>query len=255
MKKIILLFAFLTAVASCKNTEKKEPEKQLTAGEIIDKSIAVSGGGSFAKTRISFDFRGVTYISEGNSWRNHMERIKTDSVNTTRDVLHNGDFTRYVNEKLTKVADSMTSRYANSINSVHYFAYLPYGLNSKAVNAALLDEATVKEKDYYKIKVTFDQEGGGDDFEDVYLYWIDKTSFTMDYLAYEFHVNGGGMRFREAYNIRTVGGIRFADYNNFKPSDEATTLYDLDSLFGEDKLELLSKIELENISATPCDTC
>lgn len=255
MKKIILVVAFLTAVASCKKTEKKEPEKQLTAGEIIDKSIAVSGGKYFPEKQISFDFRGTTYISEGNSWRNRMERIKTDSVNTTRDVLYNAAFTRYINGELTKVPDSMTSRYSNSINSVHYFAYLPYGLNSKAVNAALLDEATVKEKDYYKIKVTFDQEGGGDDFEDVYLYWIDKTSFTMDYLAYEFHVNGGGMRFREAYNIRTVSGIRFADYNNFKPLDKETTLYDLDSLFGEDKLELLSKIELENVEVAPCKNC
>ena len=255
MKKIVLVLVFLISIVSCKQTEKKAAEKQFSAQEIIDKSINVSGGDAFNKTRISFDFRGTTYISEGRNWRSHLERIKTDSVNTIRDVIDNNKFSRYINGEHTKVADSMASRYSNSVNSVHYFAYLPYGLNSKAVNKQLLEEVNIKEKEYYKIKVTFDQEGGGDDFEDVYLYWFNKETFTVDYLAYEFHVNGGGMRFREAYNVRTIGGIRFVDYHNLKPENTEASLYELDSLFEKGELKLLSEIMLENISAEPCDEC
>ncbi|MCB0376061.1 MAG: hypothetical protein KDD04_09105 [Sinomicrobium sp.] len=96
---------------------------------------------------------------------------------------------------------------------------------------------------------------GGEDFEDVYLYWVDKESFTTDYLAYEFHVNGGGLRFREAYNVRTVGGIRFVDYYNFKPKDKNVILDDLDRLFDRGELELLSEIILEDISVAPCEHC
>ena len=250
MKKIGLAVVFLMCFLAC-----KEVEKSLTAQEIVDKSIAVSGGDFLNKSRISFRFRDAKYVAERNDWRYQLERIKTDSLNTVRDVVNNDGFSRYVNEKPVTVADSMASRYSNSVNSVHYFAYLPYGLNDKAVNKELLGEATIKGKAYHKIKVTFDQEGGGDDFEDVYLYWIDKTTFTMDYLAYEFHVNGGGLRFREAYNIRTVNGIRFVDYHNFKPKTKNTEIYDLDQLFENGELELLSEIILEDVEVSPCKTC
>ena len=37
----------------------------------------------------------------------------------------------------------------------------------------------------------------------------------MDYFAYDFETDDSGTRFREAYNARTVGGIRFQDYLNF----------------------------------------
>ncbi|MEM9686700.1 MAG: DUF6503 family protein, partial [Bacteroidota bacterium] len=77
----------------------------------------------------------------------------------------------------------------------------------------------------------------------------------MDYLAYEFHVNGGGLRFREAYNIRTVNGIRFVDYNNFKPKTKNTNIYDLDNSFENGELELLSEIILEDVEVSPCKTC
>ncbi|MBT8297170.1 MAG: deoxyribose-phosphate aldolase, partial [Maribacter sp.] len=85
----------------------------------------------------------------------------------------------------------------------------------------------------------------------VYLYWFNTKSFKPDYLAYEFHVNDGGLRFREAFNERTVNGIRFVDYINYKPIDENQSIDVIESLFQQGKLEVLSKIELKNISVNP----
>jgi len=80
------------------------------------------------------------------------------------------------------------------------------------------------------------------------MYWINKTDFTVDYLAYNYHVNEGGTRFREAYNIREVEGIRFADYNNYEPAEKFPPLQSLDSLYTSGSLSLLSKIELEDVT-------
>ena len=68
----------------------------------------------------------------------------------------------------------------------------------------------------------------------------------MDYLAYSYHTDGGGMRFRASYNVRTVGGIRFADYVNYE-ADPSLQIETLDELFTEGKLKELSRIELVNI--------
>src|SRR5690606_975588 len=164
------------------------------------------------------------------------------------DVKGAQGFERFVNDSLVPLKDSIANLYLNSVNSVHYFAYLPYGLNDPAVNKELLGEVGIRGKEYYKVKVTFDRQGGGKDYEDIYLYWFNKETFKPDYLAYKFYVDGGGIRFRAAYNERFVGGIRFVDYENYGASLDGTSFYDVELLYERNKLKLLSKIVLEDIS-------
>jgi len=45
------------------------------------------------------------------------------------------------------------------------------------------------------------------------------------------HVGKGGIRFREAYNERFVGGIRFVDYYNLKPKSKTSSILDIDELY------------------------
>jgi hypothetical protein len=243
MKKIIL--AFLTVfILSCK---EKKPAMTLSAQQIVDKSITVCGGDLFETHTISFDFRKRTYTSEKMEGLKVLRRLlKNDTIHLL-DIKSPKGFLRYKNDSLIILTDSLSSIYANAVNSVHYFAQLPYGLNDPAVHKELLGEIDIKGATYYKVKVTFDQEGGGDDFDDTYLYWFNKTTLKPDYLGYEFHVNGGGMRFRQAYNERYVNGIRFVDYMNLKPKDFTAKILKIDSLFINDELELLSKIELKAI--------
>ena len=231
--------------------EKKE--EKLSAQQIIDTAIDRAGGSLYSCSQIDFVFRDREYSLDYVQNRKVLMRtFKVDSATVT-DIRKNNDFERRIENELVVVPDSMARKYANSINSVHYFAYLPYGLNDPAVNKRLLEDRTLKDQQYYVVEITFDQEDGGDDFEDVYVYWINKKTFKPDYLAYEFHIDGGGMRFREAYNERFIEGIRFVDYSNYKPL-ETVSIYDIDKLYTEDKLELLSRIELQNIRVN-VDNC
>ena len=226
-------------------------EKPLSAQQIIDLSIEASGGTTFKKANVAFDFRGIHYASKRNNGvRKLMRTIIDSSGKRTKDILSPKGFKRLVNDSLVSVPDSMATRYTNSVNSVHYFAYLPQGLNDAAVNKELLEETTINGIPYHKIKITFDEEGGGTDFDDIFVYWINKETLKIDYLAYEFHVDGGGFRFREAYNERIVNGLRFVNYKNYKPKNTATALKDLDIDFQEGQLQLLSEIALENIDVT-----
>ncbi len=242
MRKIYFLLSIIIIIGC--NTVKRD----LTAQEIIDKTITVSSADLVANAQISFDFRDRTYIANRNKGLFSLERITKKGDSITKDILSNNGFNRYVDGKPTHVPDSMALKYSESINSVHYFSVLPYGLNDKAVQKKLLEEAQIKGKDYYKIQVTFQQEGGGIDYQDVFVYWIDKESFTIDYLAYKFHVNGGGVRFREVIKYMKVSGIRFVNYANYKSKNEATVVTDLDKDFINNNLVRLSEINLENIN-------
>lgn len=234
-------YLFLVAISlliSCQT-----PKKELTAQEIIDKAMMVAGADKVANANISFDFRDKSYEAIR---KNGVFQLKR-SFDSITDVLSNQGFQRFVHGNEIQLSDSLANVYSNSVNSVHYFSVLPYGLNDAAVRKKLLPSSKIQGKEYYKIEVTFSENGGGEDFEDVFIYWIDAQSFMMDYLAYSFHTNGGGKRFRAIKNAAIVDGIRFVNFDNYQPTSEAISLSDLDTAFEKKQLEKVSEIVLENL--------
>lgn len=246
--KLLYTFLLLLVLISCKQVnEKKEIPQKLTAQEIVDKAIENACQGNCNQAIIEFTFRDKMYSSTRKGGEYILERTKIEGVDTIHDVLSNDGLKRFINKKEVTVIDSLITNISDGVNSVHYFAQLPFGLNNEAVQKRLLGENSINNHDYYEIEVTFKEEGGGTDFDDVFVYWINKEEFTIDYLAYSYAVNGGGVRFREAYNPRVIEGIRFVDYNNYKPEHKEVILSDLDELFSKGELKLLSKIETENV--------
>lgn len=245
MKKLSVLILALS-LFSCESNKED-------TNQIVTEAIEVAGGNEINNTEIEFVFRDIEYGAMHKDGLYEYVRIfKDDSSNVVRDELTNDGFKREINGKQVEVTDSMTAKYSNSVNSVIYFALLPIGLNDAAVNKTYLGEKEMKGKLYHKVKVTFDEEGGGQDHEDEFIYWINKETSKVDYLAYEYHTEGGGMRFREAYNERYVEGVRFVDYINYKPKSDIE-LAKIDEAYLSDNLEEVSKIELENIRVNQAD--
>ena len=247
-----LLYCFLLLICAC-NTKTDDPEQLPPsvekAQEIIDSAITKQGGQLVAQSRIAFDFRDRHYVSSRSGGNFTYERIFTDTLNhKVHDQLSNDNFQRKINETVVALSAKDSAAYSNSVNSVIYFAFLPYFLNDAAVQKDYLGEVSIKGEPYHKVKVTFRKEGGGKDFEDQFVYWFHKDKMSMDYLAYNYQVDGGGARFREAYNVRIVNGIRFADYINYKPINKSMEVETFDELFEKGKMKEVSRIDLENIS-------
>lgn len=248
-RNFLILFTLLV-VFNCKQKEAPSTKTESADG-IIKKAIEVAGGTVFDHSEIDFDFRDTHYKAIHDNGKFQLERYLKDSISEIKDVLSNSGLERFENGAQVKLADSMVEKYSASVNSVHYFSVLPYGLDGKAVYKNFLGTKNINGNAYYKIKVTFSEDGGGEDFDDEFIYWIDTQTFTLDYLAYSYKEDDGrDFRFREAYNVRIINGLRFADYNNYKPkkgSEVEVNLENLDDQFSADNLELLSKIELKNI--------
>ena len=155
--KVVYLLTLVFLIVSC----KEKAQTTLSAQEIVDKAISVSGGEQYRTNDVFYKFRDYQYASEWKDGDRILKRIRLTDSTKVVDVRGNRGFSRFVNDSLVPLKDSIANLYANSVNSVHYFAHLPYGLNDPAVNKELLEEVTVKDKEYYKVKVTFDQKGGG----------------------------------------------------------------------------------------------
>ena len=238
-----LLLAAVLLFLSC--GDDTDPQK------IVDRAISAHGGKEMKHVEIEFDFRGRHFTILQDGGRFQYQREWSDSTGRIRDVLNNDGVYREVDGSRAELSPRLRRSIESGVNSVAYFVLLPFRLNDSAVRKRYIEAATIGDEPYHEIEVTFEREGGGRDYDDRFVYWFHRDRHTMDYLAYGFHVDDGGTRFREAVNVRVIGGIRFADHINYtssllpSPTDSVETY---DDLFESGRLEHLSDILLENIS-------
>lgn len=231
----------LVCLSSCGDEKQK-----LSVDQVIQKTIERHGGEKYNNMEVEFDFRKRHFRAKISNGQYVYERSFRSSEGWVTDVWSNDKFKRMIDQKEIKLDQQNLRTYRTATNSVIYFALLPFTLDDPVVNRQLMRSVEIKSKSYYKVEMTYDENGGGEDFENVYVYWINKDDFTIDYLAYSYNINGGGVRFREAYNQRDVKGIRFQDYRNYT-IDKDFPAQELDYAFQTDQLKLLSEIRLENI--------
>ncbi|ADR22800.1 hypothetical protein MATR_33540 [Marivirga tractuosa] len=238
MKNFLGITLFSIIISAC-NPADKSPEQH------IQNAVEQHGGDAYATVDVDFQFRDKFYSLNRLGEQFKYERIFEDSLgNRINDILDNDGFKRLIGGEKVELSPKDSAAYANSVNSVHYFALLPYNLQDEAVIAHNKEDVLIQGQPYKTIEVKFKQEGGGTDYEDVFMFWFNAETYDMDYFAYSYQTEGGGVRFRESINKEQVDGVIFQDYNNFK-AKKGTELANLPVMFENGELELLSKIILE----------
>ena len=232
---------FLLLLLACKDINDK------TVEEIINKSIEVSGFNT-NEIDITFDFRAYHYEFFRKDYNFTYARTTIKDDKKIRDELSSTKgLKRFIDSVPESLTDSLAMVYSNSLNSVMYFFQLPKPLLDGAVHSELLGEIKIQEATYWTVKVSFSEEGGGEDYQDEYRYWINQDTYEIDYLAYNYNTEGGGIRFRKAINKKRVKGILFQDYQNFSPSNKFEPLDSLPQIYEDGLLSQISLIENKNI--------
>jgi hypothetical protein len=256
-----LLCLILAGIFTSCNPPDKQTGKSPTGREslsreekLISEAKEAQGSQNIYHQKIRFRFRDRTYTAyrepEGRFIYTRAFREK-ESGDTIRDVLTQEGFYRMRNLAPDPISSKDSAAYSNSVNSVLYFALLPYNLDDPAVIAEYIGQSEIEGRVYDKLKVVFRKEGGGKDYEDEFVYWFEHETHTLDYLAYNYLTDGGGARFRKALNPREIGGIRFQDYINYRPVPDNRNVSRFDSLFLRGEMEEISRIELEGIQVMP----
>ena len=246
---VLLLFVW-----ACENKASSSQKKILTykGQEVIDQAIIAHGQNLFENATLSFSFRDKQYSARRSDTSYAYTRSFKDGSALIEDMLINSThFSRKKNGVSIEVSKEWADKYSRSINSVLYFFQLPYVLNDPAVKKIDQGIKQIKGENYYQIKVSFQIENGGEDFEDEYLYWIDVNTFEIDYLAYNYITDGGGVRFRSAINKRRVNGLLVQDYINYAPLNKKIPLSSLITEFEKGALIERSRIINSDITLLP----
>ena len=244
---LALCAAVLLLAGACQS-----PDPSPSATAIIDSARTAHGASVLDQAVVTFDFRGDAYRIRQNEGRFHYRRAHTDPLgrSVTEGLTNDGAY-RVVEGDTVSLSDSERSAVETTVNSVVYFALLPEPLGDSAVQPTYSGRDTIDGVLYHRVKVTFRQEGGGRDWEDVFMYWFRMDTNAMDYLAYAFGQGPDeepGTRFREAYNVRRVNGVRMADYRNYTVDTlSADQMEEYPDLWARDAVRLVSEIKLDSV--------
>ncbi len=228
-----------------------------SADTVVDRAVTAHGSDTLDRATVSFSFRGDRYRLRRNQGRFQYQRRYTDSLNRpVQDGLTNDGPYRIVEGDTVALSETDRTDVRTTVNSVAYFALLPYPLQDSAVQADYDGRDTLSGTPYHRVRITFRKKGGGADWEDVFLYWFRTDTYAMDYLAYAYGLAPNdpdtGTRFRAAYNVRRINGVRFADYRNYTVDTlRPDQLHRYPHLHAKDALTLVSRIELDSIQVRP----
>jgi uncharacterized protein DUF6503 len=236
---------FLLLMAACR------PE--VTPQTLVDRAIAWQGGEVLNKAEVNFDFRGRHFRITRDDGMFEYERTYVDTSGATfREVLSNSGLIREVNGERVPLEPRVYASVETAVNSVVYFALLPLPLNDPGATKRLLGESVIDGVEYDQLEVTFVPEGGGRDYDDRFVYWFNRETGSLDYMAYFYHTNEGGSRFRKAVAFHELEGVRLADYLNFRADDLGLeTIEQYGERFDSGSLTLVSEIFLENVTVRP----
>jgi len=234
----------------------QSPDSTPSAAAVIDSARATHGASVLDPAVVTFDFRGDDYRIRHDGGQFHYRRTYADSLGrSVTEGLTNDTLYRAVEGDTVSLSASERDAVETTVNSVTYFSLLPEPLGDPAVQPTYSGRDTIDGVPYHRVKVTFRQEEGGKDWQDVFMYWFRTDTHAMDYLAYAFGLGPDeepGTRFREAYNVRRINGVRMADYYNYTVDTlSADQLAQYSDQFDQDAVRLVSEIKLDSVQVQP----
>ena len=219
MPRAVLLLVL--GLAACTPTPSG-PQGDPDALELVDRVRDRHGVDALDHAEVTFSFRGTPFTVRRDGSRFRYARTLTDDAGRQlEEVVDNDGVHRFADGVEVELDEAEAGRVMTAVNSVAYFALLPYFLTDPAVRVRALGPDSVRGQAYDRLEATFAQEGGGADWDDRYVYWLRQPDATMDYLAYSYAPTPGdtsrnetGTRFREVLGVEEVAGVRFQNYRN-----------------------------------------
>jgi hypothetical protein len=241
------LLALAALVAACSSGQTNGRGEASPGAKLVERVVAAHGASKLGEASVDFVFRGTPYRMTRSGGRYRYERWPSPRQH---EVLTNDGYRFLVDGQPAKLSRAMLAARARDLNSVVYFASLPYPLLDEAVRPRPVGRQTVGGVEHDVLEIRFAEAGGGEDHDDVFRYWLDPATGQMRHLAYSFARSGGGVRFRVATSTEASGGVVFVNWANFGVDDPEVPLESLPGRWAQGDLPELSDIELGGVQVT-----
>ncbi|MPZ21660.1 MAG: hypothetical protein GEV06_27790, partial [Luteitalea sp.] len=194
---------------------------------LVDKAIAFHGGATYEQAQVSFT------ISSGSGGFDVEATL--DGERFEYIVSAEGEKTRYTDRELARSSsngwqtlDGHAADEARTfVMSRVFLPFLPYGLNGSAAFQGPTNEdlglETWNGRQLHKVKAQFPG-GVAPDGHRTFMFWFDPDSGRLEQFAYDFTIEGGGVRFRKPTTYHKAGGLLFFDSENWGVNGQGLTV-------------------------------
>lgn len=252
---LFLLAPLGTPARTAPDDDLPEPQRRL---DIVDRSIEHHGGDLYDAVDVEFTIRSrsgefrVRSRRDAGVYRTVITETVDHGEQTAERVVDvsNDAVSLTLGGTVQDVSDS-EQRWRDFASARTYFPFLPYRLNDPSVAKRDLGLETWDGRQLHKVLVTFDT-GSSTDASDQYLYWFDPETARLEQLAYSFgEGEGAGLRFRKLTNFRRVGGLLFADHENYGVDGRELPVTAITPAFVADEMEKVSTVLVEDLRVEP----
>ncbi len=221
---------------------------------IVEKAIEHHGGDLYRHSETELDVcskSGCFHLTarvDGDRWA---YTVAGKSGDSRRRVISAHDGLQvWKNGEIEAVEAGEEQRYRDWAMARVYFCFLPFRLGDESVYQRDLGLVDWDGRRLHKVKVTFEP-GTSSAAGDEYLYWFDPESARLEYFAYSYDDNGGGLRFRRAVRHRRIGGLLFFDQENHGADGLGLSVDEIDADYVRDSMRHVSTVRLDPIRVEP----
>ncbi len=271
MKKYYCVFCLTFLVLlSCRQDPKKKAVKELDPSTkntpvltlqsnakgkaLLDTLTRIYGTAHRMAATVQFQLKANTYRIKRNCGQFEFVQI---SVNSDKDTLvsklTNTGFKQRVNGAEQKLSSNKERQSKEVLATLVRKAEFPFGLNSITVRKRYLGDEQVGRKWYEKIKIAFIRFYADPVDIQQSILWIDKENKTLTYTAAYRGAHQEKLRFQKLINPREINGIRFVDYELYRPKSDTLTLEDAARAFQQNQLKKMKSINFTAIKVELSD--
>lgn len=222
--------------------------------EIVDRAIAHHGGETYRAITTELDVcskSGCFHVLSRADGDRFDYTVSGRAAGASRAVSSSGgELSVHLDGVAANLPADQQQRYRDWAMARIYFCFLPYRLNDPGVYKQDLGLVSWDNRRLHRVKVTFEP-GSSTDASDEYMYWFDPETGRLEYFAYTYDDNGGGLRFRRAVGHRRIGGILFFDQENLGVEGPDLSVDAIDEAYVRGTLRSISTVRLENIEVQP----
>lgn len=239
MRQLLLLVVLgLVACAS----ERPEGEA------LLRQARKAHGADRLEHATVEFALDGARFRVERDGERFAYARTWADRSGLVfRDVLTAEGLERTIDGRAVGLGEAARREAATALRAAVYLALLPFSLDGAAEEALVLTPDTLSGQAYERVALPLDRAAPGLDERGRLVLWIHPERHTVDYLAYRYAADGGGARFRAAYEPRTVEGVRFANHYEFSGDLLEVPVEGLGQFYERGELNFLGRVELDSV--------
>jgi hypothetical protein len=246
-----LVLSLLLLCLNLNSCDEKNNSNEILVAHLLNKLDSVYNKPLFSNSKIDLKSGELSYsIYQHNNIKEYVIERKVDSI-TYKGTYSNGSTSYFINDSLQEHTLASRKFIETKLEGFVYLFSIPFVFDRNGTTASLEPSVSIKGISYHVLKILV-YNGEDVDQDEFYLYINPFTNF-IDYYAQKYSLQANRKIFKQAINVRNIGGLKISDYNVFSSRRDTIALSDMHKFYSQRKLQKINGIKVDSVTLKKYD--